>query len=425
MSLGERIRDGWDAFLGRDPTWRWGDIYGASSGSRPDRVRINYTNIRTIVPSVYNRIAVDASQIQIRHVRLDDTNQFYKETIDDKLNYCLTRSANIDQTGRELIKDAVFSLLDEGCIAIVPTRFNRNPKNTDAYEVVELRVAKIVEWYPEHVRIDIYNDRIGQHVQVMVPKATTAIIENPFYQIMNERNSTISRFKRIVNQVEEANQAYGKDKLDMIIQLPYSLKSPAKIAEARRRRKELEEQIENSKLGIGYIDATERVVQLNRSLENNLWTQARDLQADLLNELGFTQAIFDGTADEQAMLNYNNRTIEPILTAIAENMERVWLSKTAIRQHQGIRFYRDAFKLVPVAQIAEIADKFTRNEIMTSNEIRSEIGMLPANDPKADELRNSNLNHPDEKMEVEEKTTIADSNSSTVDVDSIVSRISK
>lgn len=400
MSLAERFRNGLDAFMGRDPTWLdYGPGYGYS---RPDRVVVNYTNIKSIVSSIENRIAVDAAQINLRHIRLDDNNQYFKETIDDPLNYCLTRSANVDQTGRAFIKDAIFSLLDEGCVALVPTMTSDgNPDFTDSYHIRELRVAKVVEWYPDYVRVDIYNDRIGQHVQKVFPKKYVAIIENPFYQIMNEKNSTVSRLKQTLAVLDKSNDKATNDKLNMIIQLPYSLRSKLKQAEAKQRIQELDEQLANSKLGIGFVDATEHVVQLNRSLENNLWTQVRDLQEDLFNEMGITQKVFDGTASEQEMLNYNNRTIEPILTAITEEMSRKWLSRTAITQHQTISFYRDPFKLVPVGQIAEIADKFTRNEIMTSNEMRAEIGLMPSDDPKANELRNSNLNHPDESAEAQ------------------------
>lgn len=422
MSLAERFRNGWDAFLGRDPTWKYD--YGQSSSTRPDRVRINYTNLRSVVASIQNRIAVDAAQIDLRHIRMDDTNQYYKETIDDPLNYCLTRSANIDQTGRAMIKDAVFSLLDEGCIALVPTLTSgENPKYSDAYQIREIRVAKIIEWFPDHVRVDIYNDRTGQHVQLMFPKKYVVIVENPFYQIMNEKNSTMSRLKRTMAALDKANEKAGNDKLNMIIQLPYSLTSPTKEKMVKKRIKDLDDQLASSKLGIGYIDATEHVIQLNRSLENNLWTQVRDLQEDFYNEMGITQSVFDGTADEQTMLNYSNRTLEPLLTAITEEMERKWLSPAAITQHQAISFFRDPFKLVPVGQIADIADKFTRNEIMTSNELRAEIGMLPIDDPKANELRNANLNHPDEKVEAEAK--VSESPSGNVNVQEIVDRISK
>lgn len=425
MSLVERFRNGWDAFLGRDPTYRVPD-YAYGSSSRPDRVVISYANLRSIVSSIYNRIAVDAAQITIQHVRLDDTNKTYKETIDDDLNYALTRRANIDQTGRALIKDVVFSMFDEGCVAIVPTLTTSDPNKTEAYQIRELRVGKIVEWFPNHVRVDLYNDHTGQHTQLVFPKSYVAIVENPFYQIMNEPNSTVKRLKRTIAMVDKANSSGNIDKLDLIIQMPYSLHGSVKRREAERRRKEIEDQLENSRLGIAYTDVTEHVIQLNRSIENNLWQQARDLQEDLFNELGFTQTIFDGTADEQTMLNYNNRTIEPVLSAITEAMEMSWLSKTAISQHQGIRFYRDPFKLIPVGQIADIADKFTRNEIMTSNELRAVISMLPAKDPKADELRNSNLNHPDEQAEVKETETVTESGSAgSVDVQKIVDRISK
>lgn len=425
MSLAERFRNGWDAFLGRDQTWKYD--YGQGSSYRPDRVHINYSNMRSIVSSIQNRIAVDAAQIDLRHIRMDDTNQYYKETIDDPLNYCLTRSANIDQSGRAMIKDAVFSLLDEGCVALVPTMTsNGDPYHTEAYNIQEIRTAKIIEWFPDYVRVDIYNDRTGQHVQMMFPKKYVVIVENPFYQIMNETNSTMSRLKRTMATLDKNNDMVGNDKLNMIIRLPYALNSKLKEMKVKQRIKELDDQLASSKLGIGWIDATEQVIQLNRSLENNLWTQVRDLQEDLFNEMGVTQSVFDGTADEQTMLNYNNRTIEPILTAITEEMERKWLSRTAITQHQAITFYRDPFKLVPVGQIADIADKFTRNEIMTSNELRAEIGMLPAKDPKADELWNSNLNHPDEKLETQEKVSDqTTSGGSTVDVEEIVSRISK
>lgn len=417
MSLSERIRNGWDAFLGRDPTYFPFD-YGAESSTRPDRVRINYANIRSIVSSVYNRIAVDAAQISINHVRLDETNKYYESTIDDELNWALTKRANIDQTGRALIKDVVFSLFDEGSVAIVPTLTSINPKISDSYKILELRVGKIVGWRPEYVRVDLYNDRTGQHVEKTFPKSYVAIIENPFYQIMNEPNSTVRRLKRTIAEVDKANLSGNVNKLDILFQLPYPLEHESKRRVSIKRRKEIEDQLENSKLGIGFIGANEHVIQLNRSIENNLWQQARDLQEDLFNELGFSQSVFDGTANEQVMLNYYNRTIEPVLTAITESMEMSWLSKTAIRQHQAIRFYRDPFKLVPVAQIAEIADKFTRNEIMTSNEIRAVIGMLPSDDEKANELRNSNLNHPDEGIQ---KVV----SKSSIDVQKIVDRISK
>lgn len=422
MSLVERFKNGWDAFLGRDPTWKLD--YGVSSGTRPDRVRINYTNLRSIVSSIHNRISVDAAQIDLRHIRTDDTGNFYKETIDDSLNYCLTRSANLDQTGRAMIKDGVFSLLDEGCVAFVPTvTSDGNPNQGDMYNIRQIRTAKIIDWYPDYVRVDIYNDRTGQHVQMMFPKNYVVIVENPFYQIMNEPNSTMARLKRTMATLDKANDMAGNDKLNMIIQTPYGVSNEIKERRTRKRIQELDKQLAESKLGIGWIDATEHVIQLNRSLENNLWTQVRDLQEDLFNEMGITQSVFDGTADEQTMLNYNNRTIEPILTAITEEMERKWLTRTAITQHQAISFFRDPFKLVPVGQIADIADKFTRNEIMTSNELRAEIGMLPANDPKADELRNSNLNHPDEKVEAETKVT--ESSSGKVNVQEIVDHISK
>lgn len=423
MSITERFKNGWDAFLGRAPTWKYD--YGPSYATRPDRVRISYTNIRSIIPSIQNRIAVDAAQVNVWHVRLDDKNEMFKERIDDGLQWALTRSANVDQTGRSLLKDAVFSMLDEGCIAIVPTvTSNGDPNYTDSYTIRQLRVAKIIEWFPNDVRVDIYNDHTGDHVQMIFPKRYVAIVENPFYQIMNEPNSTLQQLKSTLRILDDANSQVGSHKLDLLIQLPYELRSPIKKREAKRRLKELESQMSESKLGVGYVDATERVIQLNRSLENNLWTQVRDLQEDLYNQMGITRTVFDGTADEQTMLNYNNRTIEPILTAITESMEKSWLSQTAVTQHQAIRYYRDPFKLMPSNQIAENADKLTRNEIMTSNEIRTKLGLSPSDDPKANELRNSNLNHPDEGVGGAEVIAEESSNRS-VNLEEIVGRISK
>lgn len=392
----ERFKNAFHVLRGREPTPTWSFDMGYATNFRPDRVQFSRSNLKSVVSSVYNQIAVDCASIAIQHVRLDE-NKRYKETIEDELNRALSKEANIDQTGKELIEDVVISLLDEGCVAVVPTVFDIDPKNTDAYKIYELRVGKIMEWRPYHVLIEIYDDLTGQKRQKWFEKRTTAIIENPFYSIMNEPNSTAKRLIRVLNQLDRTNEENSGGKIDLIVQLPYLVKGDARKKQAEQRRKDIEAQLTGSQYGIAYIDGTEKVIQLNRGVENNLWTQAKELQADLYNQLGFSASIFDGTADEQTMLNYNNRTIEPIMSAIVENMERKWLSKTAQTQDQAIRFFKDPFKLVPVGQIAEIADKFTRNEIMTSNEIRSVIGMKPVDDPKADELRNANLNHPDEE----------------------------
>lgn len=396
--LGDRLKNAWDAFVGRNPTPNY--QYGYSSSRRPDRTRYHTTNIRSIVSSVYNQISVDCATIDIHHVRVDENGR-YKETIKSPLNRALTIEANADQTGRKLVQDAVSSMLDEGVVAIVPVLTSTNPAVTESYDIYELRVGQITEWFPRQVRVELYNEDRGIKESRILDKSYVAIIENPFYEIMNEPNSTGKRLVRVLNQLDRSNEDSCMNRLDLIIQLPYTIKSDARRKQAEQRRKDIEAQLTNSQLGIAYTDGTERVVQLNRSLENNLWTQAKELQEQLYNQLGFSKEIFDGTADEKTLLNYNNRTIEPILTAITEEMERKWISRTAQTQGQAIRFFKDPFKLVPVAQLAEIADKFTRNEIMTSNEFRSVIGMLPANDPKANELRNANLNHPDESGKTE------------------------
>lgn len=386
-----RLKNTWNAFMGRDPTnYQYNYSYGNSY--RMDRVRLNYTNLKTVVSSVYNRIAVDCAAVNINHVKLDD-NKRYKETIDSSLNYCLTQESNIDQTGRNLIQDIVTSMLDEGSVAVVPTITS----DEEPYKIYEIRVGKIVEWYPYEVRIRMYNDLTGQMDEIICPKSLVAIMENPFYATMNEPNSTAQRLMRVVNQLDELNDRISANKLDLIIQVPYLARSELQIDRAESRRKNIEAQLTGSQYGIAWIDGTERVIQLNRPVENNLLEQAEILKKDLYNQLGLSESIFNGTADEQTMLNYHNQTIAPILTEIVEQMERKWLTKTARTQGQAIRYFSDPFKLVPVNKIAEIADKFTRNEIMTSNEIRSVIGMKPSTDPKADELRNSNLNHPDEE----------------------------
>lgn len=395
-SLGERIKHSWNVFLGREPTFRYDFSY--TNSQRPDRLRLTTNNARTIVSSIYNRIAIDCAQIDIRHVRLDKEYERYKETIKSSLNTCLTLSANLDQTGRAMIQDGIMSMFDEGCVAFVPTDTSENPEFTDSYDIYNIRIGKVKEWRPDRVIVEVYDENTGEKKEASILKRNVAIVENPFYAIMNEPNSTLQRLLRILTQIDRTNEQNSAGKMDLIIQLPYVVKGPAKTEQAENRRKSIEAQLTGSQYGIAYIDGTERITQLNRSVENNLWSQAKDLTTQLYNQLGLTEAIFNGTADEKTLLDYYNRTIEPIMSAITNEMERKWLSKTARSQLQAIRFFRDPFKLVPVNQIADIADKFTRNEIMTSNEIRAVIGMKPSDDPKADQLLNSNLNHTPEEI---------------------------
>lgn len=396
MGFIDRLQHGWNAFMGRDPTQNHQNI-GVSSYLRPDRPRFTRGNERSIVTSVYNRIALDVSAISIQHVRLDDNNRL-KDQIDSGLNRCLTLSANIDQTGRAFVQDAVMSMLDEGCVAIVPVDTTINPSVSDSYDILSIRTAKILEWYPSHVKIRVYNEKIGRQEEVVVPKKMVAIVENPLYAVINEPNSTMQRLVRKLGLLDVTDEQTASGKLDLIIQLPYIIKTEARRQQAEERRKNIEMQLAGSKYGIAYTDGTERITQLNRSLENNLMKQIEYLTSMLYSQLGITQSILDGTADEKTMLNYYSRTIEPIISAIVDEMRRKFLTKTARSQHQSILFFRDPFKLVPVNDIAEIADKFTRNEIMTSNELRQVVGMKPSDDPKADMLINSNLNQPEEKM---------------------------
>lgn len=396
MGFVDRLQHGWNAFMGRDPTQNYQNI-GVSSYLRPDRPRFTRGNERSIVTSVYNRIALDVSAISIQHVRLDNNNRL-KDQIDSGLNRCLTLSANIDQTGRAFVQDAVMSMLDEGCVAIVPVDTTINPSVSDSYDILSMRTAKILEWYPSHVKIRVYNEKIGRQEEVVVPKKMVAIVENPLYAVINEPNSTMQRLVRKLGLLDVTDEQTASGKLDLIIQLPYIIKTEARRQQAEERRKNIEMQLAGSKYGIAYTDGTERITQLNRSLENNLMKQIEYLTSMLYSQLGITQSILDGTADEKTMLNYYSRTIEPIISAIVDEMRRKFLTKTARSQHQSILFFRDPFKLVPVNDIAEIADKFTRNEIMTSNELRQVVGMKPSDDPKADMLINSNLNQPEEKM---------------------------
>lgn len=397
--LGSRLKHAWNAFSNnRDPTITYHDI-GPGYSIRPDRPRFSRGNERTIITSILNRIALDAAAIDLVHCKLDDNGRFV-ENVNSKLNSCLTLSANIDQTGRAFRHDIYMSMLDEGSVAIVPVETTMNPKVTDSYDICSMRVGKVVEWYPQHVRISLYNERTGRKEEVTMHKSKVAIVENPLYPVMNEPNSTVQRLIRKLALLDNIDEQSGSGKLDLIIQLPYVVKSEARRQQAEKRRKDIEMQLAGSKYGIAYTDGTEKITQLNRSLENNLLKQIEYLMAQAYSQLGLTQAIMEGTADEKTMLNYYNRTVEPLVAAVADAMKRVFLTKTARTQMQSITYFRDPFKLVPVNDLAEIADKFTRNEIMTSNEIRQVVGMKPSDDPKADELRNSNLNHPDEKQQL-------------------------
>ena len=398
-TLGSRLKHAWNAFTNnRDPTITYYDI-GSGYSIRPDRPRFSRGNERTIITSILNRIALDAASIDLVHCKLDDNGRFV-ENVNSKLNSCLTLSANIDQTGRAFRHDIYMSLLDEGSVAIVPVETTMNPKVTDSYDISSMRVGKIVEWFPQYVRISMYNERTGRKEEITMHKSKVAIVENPLYPVMNEPNSTVQRLIRKLALLDNIDEQSGSGKLDLIIQLPYVVKSEARRQQAEKRRKDIEMQLAGSKYGIAYTDGTEKITQLNRSLENNLLKQIEYLMTQVYSQLGITQAIMEGTADDKTMLNYYDRTVEPLVAAVADAMKRVFLTKTARTQMQSITYFRNPFKLVPVNDLAEIADKFTRNEIMTSNEIRQIVGMKPSNDPKADELRNSNLNHPDEKQQL-------------------------
>lgn len=389
QSFASRLKHAWNVFRSRDPTAEFVAI-GSSYYYRPDRPRFTRGNERSITTSVLNRIALDVSAIDIRHVRLDKNGRFLEE-INSGLNNCLTLSANMDQTGRAFKQDIVMSMLDEGCVAIVPTDTTTDPKVTDSYDVETMRVGKIIQWRPRHVQVRLYNEQTGNKEEIWLPKKMVAIVENPLYAVMNEPNSTMQRLVHKLGLLDITDEQTASGKLDLIIQLPYVIKTDARRQQAEDRRKDIEMQLAGSKYGIAYTDGTEKITQLNRSLDNNLMKQVEYLTNQLYSQLGITQTILDGTADEKTMLNYYSRTIEPIVSAIADEMKRKFLTKTARTQNQSIEFFRDPFKLVPVNDIAEVADKFTRNEIMTSNEIRQIVGMKPSDDPKADELRNSNI----------------------------------
>ena len=409
MSFGSRLKHAWNAFTGTDYT-TYQDV-GPGYSSRPDRIRLTRGNERSIITSVYNRIALDVAALNVQHIRLDENGRFLS-VIQDGLNTCLTVEANIDQTARAFIQDIVVSMLDEGCVAIVPVDTTYDPSVTGSYDIQTMRVGKILDWYPQHVRVRLYNERTGTKENILVPKSTVAIVENPLYAVVNEPNSNMQRLIRKLNLLDVIDEQSGSGKLDLIIQLPYVIKTEARRQQAENRRKDIEAQLSGTKYGIAYADGTERITQLNRSVNNNLMSQIEYLTSMLYSQLGITQSILDGTADEKTMLNYNNRTIEPIISAIVDEMKRKFLTKTARSQSQSISFFRDPFKLVPVNDIAEIADKFTRNEIMTSNEIRQVIGMKPSDDPRADELRNKNLSAPSES-EPETNPPVEDENVET------------
>lgn len=402
QSLRSRMKNAWNAFRNRDPTMYRYDI-GPSYTVRPDRKRLTRGNERSIVTSLYNRIALDVASIAIEHCRLDENGRKI-ETIDSDLNNCLTLEANLDQTGRSFIHDAVMSMLDEGVVALVPVEADRDPNDNDSYKIYSIRAGKIVDWYPAHIKVRLYDERTGHQEEIIVHKRNAAIIENPFYAIVNEPNSTMQRLIRKLSLLDVTDDQTASGKLDLIIQLPYVIKTDTRRQQAEQRRKDIESQLAGSKYGIAYTDGTERITQLNRSLENNLFKQVEYYTNMVYSQLGMSQAILDGTADEQTMLNYYTRTIEPIISAIVDEMKRKFLTKTARSQRQSILFFRDPFKLVPVNNMAEIADKFTRNEIMTSNEIRQVVGLKPSSDPKADQLVNSNIAQPDGKQTSTDKS---------------------
>jgi hypothetical protein len=401
MRIRDRLQHAWNAFVYNDNTYTNPQNLGGFSTFKPDRVHFSRGVEKSIVTSVYNRLALDVASLAIKHVRLDENGR-YMEEVNSGLQNCLNVEANIDQTGRAFLQDVVMSMLDEGCVAIVPVDTTVNPAVSGSYEINTLRTGKILEWYPAHVRIRVYNDKKGIHEEITLPKSSVAIIENPLYAVINEPNSTMQRLIRKLNLLDVVDEQTSSGKLDLIIQLPYVIKSEARRKQAEERRKDIEMQLSGSKYGIAYTDGTERITQLNRPAENNLMKQVEYLTSMLYGQLGLTQSVMDGSADEKTMLNYYNRTIEPIIAAIVDEIKRKFLTKTARSQKQTVMYFRDPFKLVPVNEIAEIADKFTRNEIMTSNEIRQIVGMKPADDPSADELRNKNLNQSGKEIEAKQ-----------------------
>lgn len=422
MSFSSRLKHAWNAFTG-NVQMNYRDL-GMSYSYRADRPRMSRGNERSIVTSVYNRIALDVAALNVQHVQLDENGRFLS-VIDDGLNNCLTLEANVDQTARSFVQDVVISMFDEGSVAIVPVDTTTDPNVSGSYDIQSLRVGQILDWYPQHIRARVYNEQTGRKEDIVVPKSAVAIIENPLYAVINEPNSTMRRLIRKLNLLDVIDEQSGSGKLDLIIQLPYVIKTEARRQQAENRRKDIENQLSGSKYGIAYTDGTEHITQLNRSVNNNLMSQIEYLTSMLYSQLGITQSILDGTADEKTMLNYNNRTIEPIISAIVDEMKRKFLTKTARSQHQSISFFRDPFKLVPVNDIAEIADKFTRNEIMTSNEIRQVVGMKPSEDPRADKLRNKNLSAPSGSDQQSEEMPIAEVDSVEGSASDLDDKISK
>lgn len=433
MSFMSRLKHSWDAFrTNRDPT---AANIGVGDYFKPDRLRLTRGNERTIITSIYNRIALDACSFTIKHARIDE-NDKYLGDVNSKLNYCFTTSANIDQIPRAFMQDLIMSMFDEGCVAVVPVETTTNPEVSGSYDVETIRVGKIIEWYPKHVKLEVYNQEIGRKAEIIMPKDVVCIIENPFYAIMNEPNSTAKRLNRKLTLLDYVDEQAGSGKLEMLIKLPYTIKSPARQKQADLRRKAIEQQLtEGNKYGIAYIDGTENVTQLNRSLENNLLNQISELIEMLYSQLGITKEIMNGTADEKVMKNYYSRIIEPILSAITDEMKRKFLTKTARTQGQSIIFYNNPFKLVAATDVAEMADKLTRNEIMSTNEFRQVIGLMPVMDEKADELRNKNLN-PGEGQTFASTTEVGGENpegtnnavqygNNTVDISRYINKLSK
>lgn len=397
LPLRNRLAHAWNAFRNKDPTYIY-DTVGITSTYRPDRVKYTRGNERTIVTSIYNRLAVDASSITIEHIRTDENGRF-EDVIDSDLNKCLTLEANKDQTAKAFIQDIVASMLDEGIVAVIPVDTSTNPRLSDSFKIHTMRTGKILQWRPNDIQVRAYNDETGNNETIWIPKNKTAIIENPFYAVMNEPNSTMQRLIHKLSILDAIDEQSGSGKLDMIIQLPYAIKTEGRRVQAEKRRKDIEDQLNNSKYGIAYTDGVEKIVQLNRAVENNLMSQIEYLTSMLYSQLGINQAIMDGTADEHTMTNYFNRTIEPIINAIVDEMKRKFLTKTARAQHQSIYYFRNPFSLIPVTQVADLADKLTRNEIATTNEIRGVIGLNPSADPNADVLRNKNINQSDQAIQ--------------------------
>ena len=408
MGLLDRLQHAWNVFMNKDPT----NLYrGYSSSYRPDKLHYYTTNERSIVTSILTRVSIDAAAVKIRHVKVDDNNQFLEE-IDSHMNECFSISANIDQAARTFFQDAIYSMLDEGYVAIVPTDTSFDPKITGSYDVDALRVGQIKQWYPQSVMVNLYNENTGYKEDIVLPKSMVAIVQNPFYEVMNAPNSTLQRLKRKLSLLDVSDERVNSGKLDLIVQLPYTTKTQLKRDAASLRKREIEDQLVNSPYGIAYIDGVERIIQLNRPVENNLMAQVEYLTNQLLSQLGITMEILNNTADENTMNNYNNRVIEPIVSTLVDEMARKFLTKTARTRKQSIIFIKDPLRIIPPSTVADIADKLTRNEILTSNDVRQLIGFKPSDDPKANELRNKNISQSAEAEAAEEKKTI---DASTVD----------